>query len=416
MTALEDKLSGSTEARDDGHLIKVLAVLEDGKAFLGRTSAGATARFSVGQANDLRRGDVVFVSDVGWEKVPDAAWPDISELAVVRRILDDAIVAEIGASIRVLPGKPAIQVEVGNTVEFNETDGITRVISATPIRFRDVGIDDEGLEDFLVGRAEDSGPTFELFGGYHEVRERAVELIETQLNKRDNLDVIGARPVKGIIFTGLPGTGKTYLARIIANESKAAFYLVSGPSIVSKWVGDSEDTLRRIFEAAAKEARAIIFFDEIDSIAERRTGDSHEASKRLVAQLLTLLDGFDQDSGNVVVIAATNRIEDVDEALLRPGRFDWEIPFGIPTLEDRFEILSVGARRLNTTGDLPLQEVALLTDGWSAARLSSIWTEAALVAAGDNRKSISDEDVAVAFERVSERPTRLSKEDDHNGH
>jgi transitional endoplasmic reticulum ATPase len=117
----------------------------------------------------------------------------------------------------------------------------------------------------------------------------------------------------------------------------------------------------------------------------------------------------------VIVIAATNRIEDVDEALLRPGRFDWEIPFGMPTLEDRFEILSVGAQRLKTTGELPLQEVALLTNGWSAARLSSIWTEAALVAAGDNRKTVSDEDVAVALERVSDRPERVSKEKDQNG-
>jgi transitional endoplasmic reticulum ATPase len=278
-----------------------------------------------------------------------------------------------------------------------------------------VGIDDEGLDDFLVRHPGDKGPSFETFGGYHAVRERAIELIETQLNKRGNLDAIRARPVKGIIFTGPPGTGKTYLARIIANESKASFYLVSGPSIVSKWLGDSEETLRRIFEAAAKEERAIIFFDEIDSIAERRTENSHEASKRLVAQLLTLLDGFDQGSGNVVVIAATNRIEDVDGALLRPGRFDWEISFGMPTLDDRFEILQVGARHLETTGDLPFEEVALLTDGWSAARLSSIWTEAALVAASDDRRSISDEDMALALERVSGRPTRLGKEGEHSG-
>ena len=101
----------------------------------------------------------------------------------------------------------------------------------------------------------------------------------------------------------------------------------------------------------------------------------------------------------MIVIAATNRVKDVDEALLRPGRFDWEISFGMPTLEDRFEILSVGARRLRTTGELPFQELALLTDGWSAARLSSIWTEAALVAAGDDRKTVSDEDVAMALER-----------------
>lgn len=406
---------GDIEARDDGYLIKVLAVLEGGQAFLGRASNGNTARFSVGQAVDLRRGDVVFVSDTVWEKAPDAVWPELGEVAVIRRILDDSIVAEVGASIRVLPGKPKIKVDVGNTVEFNETDGITRVISQGPLRFRDVGIDDEGLEDFLVEHSDNKGPTFETFGGYHEVRERAIELVETQLNKRENLNAIRARPVKGIIFTGPPGTGKTYLARIIANESKASFYLVSGPSIISKWLGDSEETLRRIFEAAAKEERAIIFFDEIDSIAERRTGNSHEASKRLVAQLLTLLDGFDQGSGNVVVIAATNRIEDVDDALLRPGRFDWEIPFGMPTLEDRFEILRVGARLLETTGDLPLEEVALLTDGWSAAGLSYIWTEAALVAASDNRRSISDEDVTLAFERVSSRPTRLSKEDERNG-
>lgn len=406
---------GDVEARDDGHLIKVLAVLEDGEAFLGRTSSGSIARFSVGHAIGLRRGDVVFVSTSRWQHVPDAVWPELPEVAVIRRILDDSVVVEVGASIRVLPGLPEIPIRLGNTVEFNDTDGITRVISETPLRYRDVGVDEEALSDYLMDARDDDALTFASFGGYHEVRERAVELIETQLNKRENLDMIGARPVKGIIFSGPPGTGKTHLARIIANESKAKFYLVSGPTIVSKWVGDSEETLRRIFEAAAKEERAIVFFDEIDSIAERRTGDSHEMSKRLVAQLLTLLDGFDQDSGNVVVIAATNRIEDVDEALLRPGRFDWEIPFGMPTLEDRFEILSVGARRLKTTGDLPLQEVALLTGGWSAARLSSIWTEAALVAAGDNRGTISDEDVAVAFERVSERPTRPNKEDDQNG-
>jgi len=290
------EIEGDLEARHDGHLIKVLAVLEDGDAFLGRTSSGGTARFSVGRASGLDRGDVVFITEDWWEKAPNAVWPEVSEVAVIRRVLDDAIVAEFGASIRVLPGKPRISVEVGNTVEFNETDGISRILSEDPIRFRDSGIDDEGLEDFLVGRADGSGPTFGTFGGYHDVRERAVELIETQLNKRENLDAVRARPVKGVIFTGPPGTGKTYLARIIASEANAAFYLVSGPSIVSKWVGDSEETLRRIFEAAAKEERAIVFFDEIDSIAERRTDSSHEASKRLVAQLLTLLDGFDQDS------------------------------------------------------------------------------------------------------------------------
>ena len=234
-------------------------------------------------------------------------------------------------------------------------------------------------------------------------------MIETQLKNRERLAALGARPVKGIIFTGPPGTGKTHLARVIAYESGASLYLISGPSIVSKWVGDSEQAIRRIFRSAAKKESAIIFFDEIDSIAERRTEESHEASRRLVAQLLTELDGFDQSGSNLIVIAATNRIQSVDEALLRPGRFDWEIAFGMPTAEDRLEILQLGAGQMKTEGTLPLESVAAASDGWSAARLASLWTEAALLAAADGRKAIVDEDVAQAFERVARRPMRETK-------
>ncbi|QCQ91770.1 ATP-binding protein [Rhodococcus sp. SGAir0479] len=400
---------GGTYERNDGHLIKVLEVLDQGEAFLGRTSNGSIARFSVGSVAAINRGDVIFFSDRGWEIAPRSAWPELPEVAIVRRILEDGVLIEVGSSIRLLPGKPTIQVSAGNTVQFNDVDGITRILHDSPVRYRDSGVDDDGLNEYLV-QLEEDGPGFDSFGGYHHVRDRAVELIETQLKNRDRLRDIGARQMKGVIFSGPPGTGKTHLARIIARESGAAFFLVSGPSIVSKWVGDSEETLRRIFEAASSEDRAIIFFDEIDSIAERRTSDSHEASKRVVAQLLTLLDGFDQKSSNVVVIAATNRISDIDDALLRPGRFDWEISFDLPTAQDRHEILEASARNLATLDDLPIAEVAALTDGWSAARLNSIWTEASLVAAGDNRSSISGEDLALAFERVASRPSRTSKQ------
>ena len=251
---------------------------------------------------------------------------------------------------------------------------------------------------------------FEDFGGYPEVIARARELIETQLDRRASLEKIGARPVKGVLFTGPPGTGKTHLARIIAKVSQADFFLVSGPTVVSKWVGDSEDTLRKIFEAATDCERAIVFFDEIDSIAERRTGDSHEASKRLVAQLLTLLDGFDGRGKNIVVIAATNRVESLDPALTRPGRFDWEIEFTDPTLADRLAILHVGARRLATRGELPFVDVAVLTEGWSAAELTAIWAEAALVAVADGRETICGDDMAQAYERVAARPRHPIKE------
>lgn len=232
---------------------------------------------------------------------------------------------------------------------------------------------------------------------------RAKELIETQLGNSAQMRAIGAKPIKGVIFTGAPGTGKTHLARIIANVADAQFYLVSGPTIVSKYVGDSEETLRMIFAAAQSDKRAIIFFDEIDSIASSRETDTNGVGKRLAAQLLTLMDGF-ESKGNVVVVAATNRIEDVDPALLRPGRFDWQIPFPMPSEHDRLRILQVQAASLSCEGELPLTDVAERTEGWSGAEVCAIWTEAALVAAKDKRAAIRAGDLMTAFERVEHRP------------
>ena len=301
---------------------------------------------------------------------------------------------------------PNIEVLEGWTISFFETGEFCSVLDEAPIRIRDFGLDgNESIEQYKM-RSEDVKPNFSNFGGYKDVIARAQELIETQLGQQEKLKIIGARPVKGVIFSGPPGTGKTLLAQIIAEEAKATFYIISGPSVVSKWVGDSEGILRRIFEDAAKQDRAIIFFDEIDSIAEDRRGDTHEASKRLVAQLLTLLDGFDRSAGNIIVVAATNRIEDIDEALLRPGRFDWEIKFGMPSLADRLDILRVHMKKLTTSDDLPIEEIAIRTEGWSPAKLASLWTEAALITAGDKREKICDEDLVEALERVNLRPIR----------
>jgi transitional endoplasmic reticulum ATPase len=396
------------DGRTDGQFIKIQDVLEESRVFFGRLTNGNSTRFSFPEPVDLHRGDVIFISeDNKWYPAPDTVWPEDASVGVVRKILDDGVVIEGSIGIRVIKGASRVEVIVGNTVEYTDIDGIIRVIAETPIRYRDAGVD-EDLSEYVVSASE-TGLTFESFGGYEGVVERAKELIETQLDRATELKAIGAKPVKGVIFTGPPGTGKTHLARIIAQVSKAKFYLVSGPSIVSKWVGDSEETLRRLFEDAEKQERAIIFFDEIDSNAGRRSNDTNGESKRVVAQLLTLLDGFEVES-NVIVIAATNRVEDIDEALLRPGRFDWEIEFPLPTVADRFKILQLRASQLETTDPLPLEDLAQLTDGWSGAMLTAIWTEAALVAAGEGRSSIADEDLALAFERVRTRPARVRAE------
>ncbi len=402
---------GEIDDREDGLLIKVLDIAEDGSAFFGRLANGNTARFTLAESADVVRGDIVFVTESSWRLAPQAAWADDSGVGVVRRLLDDGVLIETsGGGMRVLSGATRFSVDVGNTVQYTEIDGITRVLSATPLRYRDTGLD-EDLSEFIV-KSGATKLTFDSFGGYEGVKARARELIETQLDRAYELRKIGARSVKGVILTGAPGTGKTHLARIIADVADATFYLVSGPSIVSKWVGDSEEALRRLFEDASKQKRAIIFFDEIDSIAARRTADSNGESKRVVAQLLTLLDGFEADS-NVIVIAATNRVEDIDDALLRPGRFDWEIQFELPTEYDRAEILRLKAAELETEEALPLEGLTIATAGWSGAMLTALWTEAALLAAGDRRVRIADEDLAIAFERVRSRPVHVRSEADH---
>lgn len=169
-------------------------------------------------------------------------------------------------------------------------------------------------------------------------------------------------------------------------------------------MGQSEEVIRKIFEAAASESSAIIFFDEIDSLATQRDDQSHEMSRRIVGQLLTRMDGFKSQT-NVVVIATTNRPQDIDVALRRPGRFDWEIHFPLPSQADREEILIASSRRLRVATDLPHMKIAELTDDWSAADLAAIWTEAALLAVRDERDRILLEDYYGGFERVATKRT-----------
>ncbi|MFF1830737.1 ATP-binding protein [Paenarthrobacter sp. NPDC058040] len=398
-----DEISVST-----GQLVRIRAIIDDPHGAVIEYENGLTGKISTKEPLPYKSGSILLVSGNQASLVPESAWSESTSIAVVRRILDDdRVLIDASGNLKVVATR--VSVTPGNTVEFAPFSGITKVLSEDPIRTQDTLFGDDAGSKYRLPTG-DSSLSFAKFGGYKHVVERAKLLIETQLNDKERLESIGARPIKGVLLTGPPGTGKTYLARIIAKESDAAFYLISGPAVLSKYVGDSEDTLRSIFEDASRQEKAIIFFDEIDSLASRRSSSSHEHSKQLVAQLLTLLDGFDKSGGNIVVIATTNRVDDIDEALQRPGRFDWEIEFGLPTLEDRREILRVGAEDLRTADNLPLEEVALLTEGWSAARLSSLWSESALLSAADMRSRITSEDFVIGYDRVASRPVRTAKE------
>tara|TARA_B100000678_G_scaffold208294_1_gene175848 strand:+ start:1698 stop:2933 length:1236 start_codon:yes stop_codon:yes gene_type:complete len=400
-----------------GDLLKIVHIEPETDFIFFRYPNGKTGRVRVSELHTFQKNDVILSYDGKWTKVPHEVWPDTFATCVIRSILDNGtILGESGSALVVLRNPSKLDLEVDFTVEVdNTTSAIVRVIANEPIRARLHPADEVLSPSSFMVEPREGGLSFDDFGGYKGVVARAKELIETQLERRDELEKIGARPVKGILFTGPPGTGKTHLARIIANQAGASFYDISGPAIVSKWLGDTEELLRKIFEHAksADSGKAIIFFDEIDSIAENRSGDSQESSRRLVAQFLTLMDGFDTSKNATVVIAATNRADALDPALTRPGRFDWEIEFGLPDLMDRYEILKIGTRTIQCSDELPILEIATRTHDWSAARLTSIWTEAALIAASDRRESIAGEDLAQAYERVARRPERKSESGSH---
>lgn len=362
--------------------------------------SGLGAWVDGGDPFDLEIGSVVLIDPDGTLVVaPNELWPDESWVGVVRLKLEDVTVVDTGGRWRILPTRGDVNYREANTVEAQDSLGVVRVLSDDPIKYLDLpAVDDNVIAKF---RSDQRGSeTFQDFGGLQSVVERAVELIEVPLRRKDALSQIGARSIKGVLFTGLPGTGKTMLARIIANSTESTFYEISGPEVFSKWYGQSPEIIRRLFEDAAKQEQAIIFFDEIDSVAGDRGGEAHEESRRVVAQLLTMMDGFSSDD-SVVVIAATNRPDAIDSALRRPGRFDWELHFPLPDLQDRMLILQAAARRLLTSGPFPHRWVAQQTDSWSAAELAAIWSEAALLAVTDDRSVILPEDYVGGFERVS---------------
>ncbi|MFW5898807.1 MAG: CDC48 family AAA ATPase, partial [Candidatus Saliniplasma sp.] len=219
--------------------------------------------------------------------------------------------------------------------------------------------------------------TYEDVGGLEEELKRVREMIELPLKHPKLFDRLGIEPPKGVLLHGPPGTGKTWIAKAVANESGANFFSVQGPEIMSKYYGQSEEKLREKFEEAKDQSPSIIFIDELDSIAPKRDEVKGEVERRVVAQLLTLMDGL-TNRGETIVIAATNRVDAIDPALRRPGRFDREIDIGLPDREGRKEILQIHTRGMPISDDVDLTQLAEMTHGFAGADLESLAKEAAM--------------------------------------
>ena len=220
--------------------------------------------------------------------------------------------------------------------------------------------------------------TYEDIGGLDEELIKVRELIELPIKHPEVFEKLGMEPPKGILLHGPPGTGKTLLAKAVANESNANFILINGPEIMSKFYGQSEENLRKKFDEAEKNAPSIIFIDEIDAIAPKREESKGEVERRVVAQLLTTMDGL-KSRGKVVVIAATNRPNDIDPALRRPGRFDREIVIGVPGKDARLEMLKIHTRNMPLAKNISLKNIADVTHGFVGADVAALTKEAAMI-------------------------------------
>ncbi len=361
----------------------------------------------------LQSGDVVEI--VGKNRVPAIVWPGYPEdrgKGVIR--IDGSIRSNAGVGIddrvkirkvtaktaekivlaptepirlmggeayllRILEGRPVIRgqkirVEVfGHVLTFVITStkpgGVVIVSRSTNIELKEKPVEEVKRQVPSV--------TYEDIGGLKRELRLVREMIELPLRHPELFQRLGIDPPKGVLLYGPPGTGKTLIAKAVANEVDAHFIPISGPEIMSKYYGESEQRLREIFEEAKENAPSIIFIDEIDSIAPKREEVTGEVERRVVAQLLALMDGLEA-RGQVIVIAATNRPDAIDPALRRPGRFDREIEIGVPDRDGRKEILEIHTRGMPLAEDVNLDELAELTVGFVGADLEALCKEAAM--------------------------------------
>ena len=358
-----------------------------------RTNAGAR----IGGVVRVRKVDVDDARSVTLSMPDDVAFED-----------DERAVELIKRAIRDRPIQPGGQIHFESlsadpfVVAETTPDGMVRVTDSTELRLSTEGRVSRVVSSIAGGSADADTPaaggsddtgasptvTYEDIGGLDEELDLVREMIELPLSEPEVFAHLGIDPPKGVLLYGPPGTGKTLIAQAVANEVDATFVDVSGPEIMSKYKGESEEKLREKFAEARENAPAIVFFDEIDSIAGKRDGDG-DVENRVVGQLLSLMDGLDA-RGDVVVIGATNRVDTLDPALRRGGRFDREIEIGVPNERGRREILDVHTRRMPLADDVDIDRLASRTHGFVGADLESLVTEAAMVALRRGRRDDAD--------------------------
>jgi len=316
--------------------------------------------------------------------------PDLLKQGLLGRAVVKGDVVVLGGTARRKDVMSDLMSEMGFGDMFPELGGMGLGFSGIQTRFLIVStqpnqpcIITENTEIILTPKAveieEEKIPevTYEDIGGLDEEIKKIREMVELPLKHPEIFERLGIEPPKGVLLHGPPGTGKTLLAKAVANESEANFILINGPELMSKFYGESEKNLRDKFEEAEKAAPSIIFIDEIDAIAPKREESYGEVERRVVSQLLTLMDGL-QSRGKVVVIGATNRPNAIDPALRRPGRFDRELSINVPDKKGRLAILKIHTRNMPLAKDVDLEKIAAITHGFVGADLASLCKEAAM--------------------------------------
>lgn len=344
-------------------------------------------------------GAVLLVSGRTFTLAPDQLMPSQKHgIGVVRRVEETRSLVETDASVRWLPHDGAVDWAEWSTVELNEA-GVVKKLAEGPIRYRD----DPPAATAVRSRFRvEPRAVPETFDGIAGLDSQIAELrqIVGLLDNAEALKEQGMLPIRGLLLAGESGTGKTMLARALSNEANAAYFHVRGPEIASKWVNESEELLRALMDEADSLERAVVFFDEIDSRAGARSSGSHEMSNKLVTQFLTLLDGFGDKPGRALIVGATNRPEALDPTMLRSGRFDRRIEFGLPDLDARTAILR--ATRPSGLADLvDVGRMAAMTEAWCSADLLALWTRAFQFARSEGRSQVLDLDCEVAIEHIA---------------